>query len=265
MIKINGVEVAKMFFPDGTQRIKIEDVDVVNPVRVEWFYEPNEEMLLFYVKKHLDTLTSPERIYLVMPYIPNARMDRVSHRTEVFTLKYFAEFINSMNFSHVFVDDPHSNVSVALLDRVVIQAMAVQEFHEQVLAATETDLIVFPDEGSAKRYGMLRGLSNIPFTTASKTRNMANGVIETLELSTTDIEFENKSVLIVDDICSYGGTFLRTVEALAEQNVKNINLCVTHLENSVLKGDLINSPLFDKIYTTNSIFTESSDRVVVMK
>ena len=55
-----------------------------------------------------------------MPYIPNARMDRVKNSDEVFTLKYFAEFINDLKFDTVEVLDPHSNVSTALIDNISI-------------------------------------------------------------------------------------------------------------------------------------------------
>lgn len=54
-----------------------------------------------------------------MPYIPHARMDRVQELEDVFTLKYFCQVINSLHFDKVIVRDAHSNVSLALLDRVI--------------------------------------------------------------------------------------------------------------------------------------------------
>ena len=48
-------------------------------------------------------------------------MDRVKTESDVFTLKYFAKFINSMNFDAVSVLDPHSYVSEALIDRILVQ------------------------------------------------------------------------------------------------------------------------------------------------
>ena len=61
---------------------------------------------------------------LVLPFVPNARMDRTHSSKEVFTLKYFAEVINSLEFASVTVLDPHSVVSEALIDRVVIKTPA---------------------------------------------------------------------------------------------------------------------------------------------
>ena len=42
-----------------------------------------------------------------MPYIPNARQDRVKGPEDVFTLKYFANVINALGFRTVTVLDPH--------------------------------------------------------------------------------------------------------------------------------------------------------------
>ncbi len=47
-------------------------------------------------------------------------MDRVKNSDEVFTLKYFAEFINDLKFDTVEVGDPHSNVSTMLIDNISI-------------------------------------------------------------------------------------------------------------------------------------------------
>ncbi len=64
---------------------------------------------ILFLTKHLKNLGY--NVSLDMPYIPNARQDRVKGENDVFTLKYFAEFINSLDFDRVFVLDPRSNVS----------------------------------------------------------------------------------------------------------------------------------------------------------
>lgn len=63
-------------------------------------------------------------------------------------------------------------------------------------------------------------------------------------------------MLIVDDICSYGGTFIRSAEALAALGAENIYLFVSHCEDSALKGKLCACSHIKQIYTTDSIFRE---------
>ena len=72
-----------------------------------------------------------------------------------------------------------------------------------------------------------------------------------------------KDILIVDDICSYGGTFLHSAKKLKEFGANKIYLYVSHCENSILKGQLMSSGLIERVFTTNSIFTESHERIEV--
>lgn len=94
-------------------RLDVSDKD--KQKAIVWNYESDAEMVvLYYITKHLKNAGFIVSLY--MPYIPNARMDRVKNNDEIFTLKYFAEFINSLEFEAVYVRDPHSNVSCALIN-----------------------------------------------------------------------------------------------------------------------------------------------------
>ena len=63
---------------------------------------------------------------------------------------------------------------------------------------------------------------------------------------------------IVDDICSKGGTFYHSALKLKEFGATNIYLYVTHCENSIYDGELLkNNGLIEKIYTTDSILTNT--------
>ena len=110
MIYINDQKLIFNKFPDGAFRLNISPVS--GTVNLVWQFENNEELVVVYfVVKHLREHGATNLI-LHMPYIPNARMDRVKNEDEVFTLKYFADFINSLQFDSVIVRDPHSSVSL---------------------------------------------------------------------------------------------------------------------------------------------------------
>ena len=74
-----------------------------------------------------------------------------------------------------------------------------------------------------------------------------------------------KDVLIIDDICSRGGTFFYAAKALKEAGAKNIYLYVTHCENTILEGELLTCGLIEKVYTTNSIFTKEHEKIEVFE
>ena len=163
MIKINGDIVTINKFPDGTPRINIDvnsieeyDYDGSPCIWLDWIYESNDEMFyLMLIKKHLERFKTNVNYYLNLPYIPNARMDRVKNNDEVFTLRYFCEFINGLKFSGVYVLDAHSDVSTALLNNCFEENP--KKYIEQAIAKIgERNLVLyFPDAGAAKRYSDL--------------------------------------------------------------------------------------------------------------
>ena len=262
MIKLNGtIIIEPKQFPDGTLLLKFdkEQFDPRSTISYEWNYENDAELFtLICLRKHLAKYPYHQ---LILPYIPNARQDRVKSNEDVFTLKYFCEMINSLNFNEVIVLDAHSNVSLALLDNVIQMDVidyideAIQDIYSHNGGANASPLVTFfPDEGAMKRYADMVGL---PYAFGIKRRNWETGKIEGLDIQNKEAVV-GKDVLIIDDICSYGGTFYHSAKALKEAGAANIYLYVSHLEESVFKGDLwkaINEEgLISKIYTANPLF-----------
>ncbi|MEL2361112.1 phosphoribosyltransferase family protein, partial [Klebsiella pneumoniae] len=62
-----------------------------------------------------------------------------------------------------------------------------------------------------------------------KKRNMGDGQLSGFEVFTDSLE--NKTCIIVDDICSRGGTFMGIAKALKDKGAKDIYLIVSHWEN----------------------------------
>lgn len=198
---------------------------------------------------------------LFMPYIPNARMDRTKTCEDVFTLKYFCEAINALNFASVTVLDPHSPVSAGLLDRVMCSEplRLIEHARQEVFQKTrENPFCVYPDEGAMKRYHK----SGRRYVFGIKHRDWRTGRIEGFDLA-GEIP-TNRPALIIDDICSRGGTFICTAAKLKELGVKSVFLCVTHCENTILAGDLLNGEYVDGVFTTNSIFRGDHPMISVM-
>ena len=50
-------------------------------------------------------------INLHLPYLPYARQDRVMNKGESLAIKVYCDFINSLNFNSIKVDDCHSDVT----------------------------------------------------------------------------------------------------------------------------------------------------------
>ena len=278
MIKINGEVVNIERFPDGTPKINIDVVmieekpyDGSSWIDIEWLYEADNELFnLFLIKKHLENNFVNVYYGLNMPYIPNARMDRVKNDDEIFTLKYFCDFINSLNFDHIWVLDPHSYVSAALLNNVsvatpegyILQAIKKLGIDNLDVNSMDDWMLFYPDEGAMKRYN-----TSLPYKYAFgiKKRDWKTGQIEGLDVAGCIDQIKDKTILIVDDICSRGGTFYHSAKKLKELGAKAVYLYITHCENTILEGELLTSGLIEKVYTTNSIFTKEHEKIEVIE
>lgn len=276
MIKINREVVEVKKFPDGTPRINIDcdsikedEYDGSPCLWIDWFYENNDELFyLLLVKKHLDKYFTNVNYYLYMPYIPNARMDRTKNDDEVFTLKYFCDFINTLNFTAVYVLDAHSDVSTALLNNCLCDNP--KEYIEKAIKSLPENLVLyFPDAGAAKRYSDL--FPEIMYCYGEKKRDWKTGKILGLDIRSNGIDLTDKTILMIDDIISYGGSLFYSAKALKELGVGKIYAYATHTENSILdkeKGTLIKSledNTVERLFTTNSLFSGKHEKITVME
>lgn len=269
MIKIDGKIIEIGSFPDGTMLVKYKPSvnQYITGAVITWNYENDRELIaLIYLVNHLHT-EGIDTVFLRMPYIPNARQDRVKTAEDVFTLKYFAELLNNLNLARVDVLDPHSSVSEALINHLHKQTPKeyIKETLERIAPYdyTKKNMTMFyPDEGAMKRYS---GMINLPYAFGIKKRNWETGKIEGLDVAGSVDQIAGKDILIVDDICSRGGTFYHSAKKLKELGANDIYLYVSHCENTVLEGDLLKGDLIKKLYTTDSIFTKYHEKIEVLK
>lgn len=266
----------KINFPDNTQKIDfIEPIEKADTYLVTWRYESDEELAeLIFITRHLKDRFSSE-VILNMPYIPNARFDRTKSNTEVFTLKYFADVINWLGFKAVYVFDPHSNVSPAIINHVHV--ISPEGVIREAMDRARPDYIYFPDEGAYKRYGSMTCFKDKAVLIGHKERDWVTGIIKGLRITNQDgmgyeyNYFRGKRVMMIDDIISYGGTLAYSADELQRLGFDQITAYASHVENSVLdeeKGTLLNrlkDGVVYKIYTTNSIYSGISNYIDIIK
>lgn len=293
MIKVNGVEIKREHFPDGSQRLLNVDVNKIiknvgnekyETFTFDWRYECDEELVtMIYTVNHLRDVLVPSRLCkfcLNMFYMPNARMDRIKSVNEVFTLKHFCKIINDLKFDHVTIFDPHSNVCTSLLND--ISTLQCTKHVEKVIEMIDKSyldkgydftefLYYFPDAGAAKKYSeLLKG----KYIYGEKKRDWNTGQIQGLEIKwdkNQHIDIENSVIIMVDDIISYGGSLYYSVQELKKFVPKKIYAYVSHTENSILDNEkgkfikLLEDGTVEKLFTTDSIFTGEHEKIEVLK
>lgn len=265
MIFVNKILFQPMYFNDGTLRLKYN----VEPTPIDsilWLYDNDKEMVqLWYLIKHIKNNKVDVQIDLYMPYIPNARMDRCQNNDEVFTLKYFADFINDLHLHQVFVFDPHSNVAAALINHLTI--VNPKQNITLVKAMHPNTINFFCDEGAYKRYHPL--LSD-PCLFGVKERDWDSQKIHDLKIIGDENLIKGHDILICDDIVSRGSTLYYAATQLNNLGADHIYVYISHCEDTVLqphingKFSLLDFAFIDKIYTTNSIYREKHPKIEVI-
>lgn len=265
--------IANEFYPNNEAIFKIRDDEIRSDIFLSegtcnfllvLKFETNMDLTaLYFTASHLKETYPDRKIYLAMPYIPYSRMDR-KIRGYMFSLKYFAKFINSIGFEQVFVIAPHSEVSMALIDRCV--EIPIQSHLNEILAIlddykmkTPVDYIFYPDNGACKRYTEVLHMMR-PYFFGNKKRNLDTGEIIDYELIGKPDDLNGKTVLIIDDLSSKGTTFYNAALKLRAAGAAHVYLYVSHYENSIYNGKLIRDRVVDKVFTTDSILSDwSSD------
>lgn len=260
-IFVNNDKITSFTFPGGECQIVVpayEQKLISHQYMITAFINDSDGIMkLLLTTDALRRLDPKANISLVLPYIPYARQDRVCNPGEAHSLKVFANLINSQNFTQVIVCDPHSDVSEAVIDRIVIfnnhciidallSHAKIKDFH-----------LVSPDAGAAKKITSLaKFLADRRFefdvVLGGKERDTKTGNITNFSVNVNDLG--GKPCVIVDDICDGGGTFIGLAKVLKEANAGPLYLMVTH--GIFSKGVEPLLEVFDYVFTTDTFISK---------
>lgn len=194
-------------------------------------------------------------IKLFCPYLPYSRQDRVCVPGEAFSLKAFADIINNLGFAEVITADAHSDVTGAVLNnvRLLTQLDIIGKFDAFAnMVMRERAVFVSPDAGANKKTSEIaKYFSHETFLRADKLRELSTGKIKEIVVVNAREEVEGRTVVIVDDLCDAGGTFMGLATALRAKGARRVELYVTH--GLFTKGtDILYKGGIDAVWATDS-------------
>ena len=255
-------------FPDGQRSVEItgcryKDDLVFNGETVEITARLNSFIdleIIICANRALKNL-GVEKVYLHVPYFLGARSDRKFSEGGINYLKdVICPIINSQGFASVRVLDPHSDVLEACLDNftkddnVPLVRFALNELYGP--NTPDNFYLVSPDGGALKKIHKVAEKIGYmdEIIVCSKHRGIDGKLSKTsvplraLENATLD-----KDLIIIDDICDGGRTFINIAEEVRKDPAfkGRIYLIVTHGIFSAGFDAL--SFHFDGIFCTNSI------------
>jgi len=246
-------------FPDGQQSITITS-GIYNeniPVLIKSRLNPFMDLELIICATQCLKEMGVKNISLYIPYCIGGRSDRKFVDGGINYIKtVIAPILNSQNYKEVIILDSHSDILEACINNfkkntnVDLVRFALSLIDNKDGAQGRTAFIS-PDAGALKKiYDLAKIFKAENVTTASKVRDVLTGNIVRTELPTMNLD-GIEQIVIIDDICDGGRTFIELAKVIKQQTNKPIYLIVTHGIFSAGIGEL--NIYFSGIFCTNSV------------
>jgi len=232
-------------YPDGQVNAVVEDIVERSHWRIVSRFSSYTDLFVILAVNQVLRSKGAARVELYAPYILAARSDRAFKPNQSFDLKIVTDIINSARFDRVQMLDPHSDVLPAMIDAAV-PITAFDGFISWLPNPTyfwQNKTLVSPDAGAYKKVAKLAEQLNLPLIPGMKIR-LQDGFPETQFFG----DVKGKDIVIVDDICDGGRTFIELGAKIKALGSKTITLIVTH--GIFSKGLILEN--IDQIYTSNS-------------
>lgn len=250
-------------FEDGEHKVRPlvnvrnEDVFVLQSLYSDNTQSVNDKLcrLLFFIGALKDA--SAAKITAVMPYLCYARKDRKTQPRDPLTLRYIAQLFEAVGTQHVVTMDVHNLQSFQNSFRCSTDHLEARRFFVDQLGEVFNDddvTIMSPDIGGAKRAEQLQQSMNkrfnkhLPLLFMQKHRS--GGQIWGDDVTGN---VKGKTIMIIDDLISTGGTIIRCANACKKGGARQIYALATHgLFTGQPDQILLEAPI-DKLFVTNTI------------
>ena len=252
MAKVLGVDLGKIqieTFPDGEIGIQINenvrgrDVFVLQTIA----HRPNSYLLELLIIIDALKRSSARSITAVIPYFGYARQDRKDRGRVPITAKLVANLIEKAGASRVLTMDLHAEQVQGFfdipVDNLYARPLLVAEIQKLKL---QNYIVVAPDIGSIKLARAFSALLNVDLAIVDKRRINADRV----EMNALIGDVKDKNVLLIDDMCSTGGTLKMASFVCKKAGAKQIFAAVTH---GLMLGEAFEESAIEKLLISDTV------------
>lgn len=256
------VETKAWTFPGGERNIRIVDTSDINKADkliIACKYSSSDDLVDLILLVNACRIQLPNvAIELLIPYFPFARQDRATVPGEAFALEAIVNVIKSLKFSKITVFDPHSSVLVKLFEGEPLVVFTQEDlwYSTYIFHTADTFALVSPDKGAYNKTLALATKLGCSVITADKLRNPQTGQLSGCVVHAELEELnEYSKLIVVDDICDGGGTFIQLANEIREIGyLGDLVLCVTH--GIFSKGLEVLEKHFDLVLSVNNMSKE---------
>lgn len=253
-----GLEYKTSTFPSGESYVKLlAPGKIADPIDIHYRWSGDSSLIQLFNFVNALRHKGAMMLNLFCAYFPGCRSDRVNEKNEgeALSSQVYADLVNSQMFNSVVIFDPHSDVTPAVLQRR--RVVNNHAFVRGILTDFNNDFcFVSPDAGANKKIDDLAQYigGNHRVIRADKKRDVETGKLVPGQcvVFDTDGYIKGRTCIVVDDICSRGGTFIALSKELKALGASSVILIVSHYEG-VADQSALQAAGIDKVFTTTSL------------
>ena len=244
-------------FPDGENKLTLPAKLPGHVIFCRSLNQPNEKLLELLLAAKTARELGATTLTLVAPYLCYMRQDKAFHPGEVISQTIVGNFLADL-FDNVITVDPHLH-RIQYLQQAVPSKNAVSlsatSLMAEFLRESFNDPILLAPDGEAEQWvSAVAKPDQWQYGVCKKIRSGDKKVKITLP----EINLDDRSVVIVDDVASSGQTLAVTIKQCLEKNAKHVDVLVTHaLFADDAKQCLLQAGVRN-IWSTNSVSHESN-------
>ena len=227
-IKVQNQQIEQFVFSGGECHVNIDNIELTSPINVEAKLLNSDDLMSLLLTVDAVRRSAPKStLNIAIPYFPYARQDRVCNPGEAFSLEVACKLINDLEADQVTVLDPHSAVTTDRLNNVVevTQAEIIEKSQLATFIKSKQLLLVAPDQGAKLKTEQLAEALNSEAVYCTKKRDPKTRAIVETKLPKG---VESRDLILIDDICDGGRTFIELAKACKEAGCGDLYLYVTH-------------------------------------
>lgn len=250
-------------FIDGEHKSRIlesvrgKDVFVIFSLYSDEQQSVNDKLirLLWFLGSIKDA--SAARVTAVIPYLCYARKERKTKSRDPVTTRYLAAVLEAVGIDQIVTLDVHNLAAYQNAFRIHNEHLEAKKLFVEYFSAQLSNheiVVMSPDIGGVKRAELFRQALQSRLGTSVSSGFMEKQRSEGVVSGETLVgNVEGRSVIILDDLISSGGTIARTVKACAEAGAGHICAAASHGLFVPNANEVLAEPALNELVITNTV------------
>jgi len=240
-------------FPDGECYVRIEEEGLDKEIVIVQNTYPDSSLVELFLLQDAARGLGAEKITTVVPYLGYGRQDRRFNPGEALSAQVMLKHL-AVDTDRLFTIDLHKPDILRWFTKPGSKDLTATTAIGNYFAKSEVDLVLAPDKGASQRAAEVAHVLGCANDHLTKTRLSGSEVV----IQPSRLDVKGKTVLIVDDIISTGGTIIAATNELKRIGAKRVYAVCTH---GLFIGGALDKlkKVCDQVVSTNTLENEVSE------